>query len=135
MIPDRIRRALWIYEYASWTNDAGIRWAFIVIGWEALINVGPERTSNQFKTRIVTLAKKLEIEISGTKADQAYALRSGVLHGSAFQDLTGKDLELYDKLDELLRGSVRKAIEDEPFRKVFESDNKIVSEFGVVSDT
>lgn len=132
-LPDRIRRALWIYEYASWTNDAGIRWALIVTGLEALINVGSEKTSAQFKTRIATLAERLQLNMTRTKADQAYEFRSGVLHGRTLQDLTGKDLELYDTLDEVLRRSVRKAIENEPFRKIFESNSEIVAEFGVVS--
>lgn len=132
VLPDRIRRALWIYEYASWTNDAGIRWALIVTGLEALLNTGADRISAQFKTRIVNLAKMLQLDMTRTKADQAYGLRSGILHGRAIRDLAGKDLELYDKLDELLRGSVMKAIVDEAFRTIFESDNRIVSAFGAV---
>jgi hypothetical protein len=132
VLPDRIRRALWIYEYSSWTNDAGIRWALIVTGLEALLNTGGNETTAQFKIRIANLAKRLQLDMSLTKADQAYDLRSRVVHGCAIQDLKEKELKLYDKLDELLRQSIKKAIEDEQFRKIFESDSEIKLELGAV---
>jgi hypothetical protein len=70
--------------------------------------------------------------MSRTKADEAYELRSRIVHGCTIQHLGKKELELYDKLDNVLRQSIRKAIEDEPFQKIFKIDAKIESEFGVV---
>ena len=119
-LSERVKRAFWFHEYASREYYIDIRWTFIVTALEALINTEKEQVSKQFKERIPQLCKLLGIpELSKEEAARAYTLRSTMLHGKSINTLDSNDKELYLKIEEILRETVKQAILNQETAQIF----------------
>jgi hypothetical protein len=105
-------------------------------GLEALINVGGEKTSKQFRHRGRQLAAELQIDLTDNDLRIAYALRSKLVHAESFLYglnsvlPTGQHDALYQKLESLLRLTIRRCLLDEAFGSDFRSDADVKARWG-----
>jgi hypothetical protein len=128
----RIHRAFWNHEYAmrSWYLD--VRWMFVVAGLEALTNIGCGVTI-QFKKRIHQLAAHFNISLTVDELGKAYKLRSKLVHAESFLHGLGSIVPktehnpLYDKLEDVLRQTVREALLDDGFGDFFRDDAAVAA--------
>jgi hypothetical protein len=141
LLPSRVTRALWqadLSAYSRYIDDAATR---IVTGLEALLNTGEdEAIVAQFVRRSQALASVLEIDTSRTYWSWVYEVRSRAVHGDESKlvapagwaettDNPPPDVARIAKAQEVLRKAIRKAIEAEEFRAVFESEERIRARF------
>jgi hypothetical protein len=87
------------------------------------VPLSPDKNDNkkQFCTRVPQLAKACGVALSDTEADGVWKLRSKLVHAEAF--LYGLDtvlpasehLDLYEKLEAVLRAAVRQCLLDKSF--------------------
>jgi len=152
-LPPRVRRAMWRMAYAP-----RLRWADMVVpiligGLEALLKIGRNGLTRQFKKRAPVLAADVAVDgFDESLAERLYDGRSDWVHGSHVQLFAGSsssvkipgEEEPEEKepegpqsrdewsalaevalLQDVLRGAVRRAIEDAEFRQVFVADETI----------
>jgi hypothetical protein len=125
-LPERIRHALWLAEYMTRTPYILIAFIYVVSALEALLNTSSDRASAQFVKRMRALGGELEIDISGTKANKIYELRSHAVHGVRVDWVAGgleSDLLLLSQ--RVLRAAIRRAIEQPAFAALFDDDSAI----------
>ncbi len=127
----RIHRAYWNHEYAMRSSYLDVRWMFVVAGLEALINVGDQQVSKQFRERVHQLASYFAIPLTIDELKKAYSLRSKLVHAEDFLHGLGNVLptnqhtSLYHKLESVLRQTVRHALLDASFGEFFRDDNAV----------
>ena len=136
-LPERVRRALWHADRSSHCRYLNECVTHIVTGMEALLNTGDdEPVTAQFVKRSRHLATELGIEASGTFWNWVYDARSKAVHGeevtlvvpAGWDETTGDppaDLRKIARAQDVLRTTIRRAIEEEVFRQVFTSDESI----------
>jgi hypothetical protein len=141
-LPPRVRRAMWRMAYAPRMRWADMVLPILVGGIEALLKIGRRDLTQQFKTRAPALAADVGIDGLGEDlAERLYDGRSDWVHGSHVQlfagPSAGEELEGPQSSDErsalaevallqdVLRGAVRRAVEDAAFRQVFIADETI----------
>jgi hypothetical protein len=124
----RIHRAYWNHEYAMRSLYLDMRWILVVSGLEALITVGEKNSSWQFRDRVRQLAGEFQIDLTDTDLHNAWRLRSKLVHAESFLDGLGTILpknqhsDLYQKLESLLRTTLRRCLLDEKFADNFRDD-------------
>ena len=129
----RIHRAYRNHEYAMRSSYLDVRWMFVVAGLEALINVGDEKVSKQFRERVHQLASYFAIPLTVDELKKAYSLRSKLVHAEGFLRGLGNLLPtsqhnpLYDKLESVLRQTVRHALLDVSFGDFFRDDAAVAA--------
>ncbi len=108
----------------------------VVAGLESLTTVEKGRgLTERFVRRVAKLAADFAIQLSETEIRQAYQLRSEVTHGRSFlYDLAGVlpqsgHRPLYDKLESLLRVTVRTCLLDETFGLRFANDQTVLKNY------
>jgi hypothetical protein len=136
-LPERVGRALWQAErscYSRYINEVATS---IVTGFEALVNTGrAEPATAQFTSRAKALADELGFETSKSYWNWVYDVRSRIVHGAEGQlvapagwDETDaeppQDVAKIAKAQDVLRGAIRRAIEDADFRAAFASDESV----------
>ena len=127
----RVHRAYWYHEYVMRSSVLDIRLPLVTAGLEALINSDKSDNKKQFCTRVPQIAKSCGVALSDTDVDSAWRLRSRLVHAEAF--LYGLDtilpasehLDLYEKLETVLRGTVRKCLFDETFGDRFRDKDAV----------
>jgi hypothetical protein len=132
----RVHRAYWSHELAMRTYYLDVRWMFVVSGLEALLNVDERGVRRQFVGRGEQLAIELGVHLSEDELHKAYTLRSKLVHAESF--LVGLDTvlsqsehkPLYDKLELLLRSTVKRCLLDEAFGDHFSSDAAVEAQWG-----
>jgi hypothetical protein len=123
----RIHRAFWNHEYAMRSSYLDVRWMFVVAGLEALINIGSGVTV-QFKKRVYQLAAHFNIVLTVDELEKAYKLRSKLVHAESFLHGLGNIVPtnehnpLYEKLETVLRLTVKQALLDDNFANFFRDD-------------
>ena len=123
----RIHRAFWNHEYAMRSSYLDVRWMFVVAGLEALINIGSGVTV-QFKKRVHQLAAHFNIVFTVDELKKAYKLRSKLVHAESLLHGLGNILPtnehnpLYEKLETVLRLTVKQALLDDSFGDSFRDD-------------
>lgn len=121
----RIHRAYWNHEQAMRTYFLDMRWNLVVSGLEALITTHDHRVRQQFVRRVGHLASEFGVALSETELHNAYTLRSKLAHAQSFlYDLHAalppdEHSPLYDKLESLLRATVKKCLLDEGLAERF----------------
>jgi len=132
----RVHRALWNHEDAMRTYFIDFRLPVVVAGLESLTTVEKGRgLTERFVRRVAKLAADFAIQLSETEIRQAYQLRSEVTHGRSFlYDLAGVlpqsgHRPLYDKLESLLRVTVRTCLLDETFGLRFANDQTVLKNY------
>lgn len=129
----RIHRAFWNHEYAMRSAYLDVRWMFVVGGLEALINVTEDNVSMQFRERVHQLAAHFNIALTLDELRKAYKLRSKLVHAESFLHGLGNILPmsehtpLYEKLEEVLRQTVRQALLDVSFGDFFRDDAAVAA--------
>jgi Apea-like HEPN len=113
----------------------------IVTGLEALLNTGEdEPIAAQFVKRSQALATELDIQTSRSYWNWVYDVRSKAVHGAeahlvvpaGWDETEGdppRDVARIARAQDVLRLVLRKAIEDEAFRAVFENEESIRRRF------
>jgi hypothetical protein len=129
---DRVRRAYWNHDYAMRTAYLDMRLPLVVSGLEALINVRKNDNKWQFQDRVQQLGKHFGIGLTHDDLSKAYDLRSKIVHAESFLYGLGAILpenqhnSLYDKLECLLRMTVRTCLLDENnFGNFFRDDHDV----------
>ena len=129
--PVRVHRAYWNHEYAQRLFELDIRFPLIVGGFEALVNTSDRDTTWQFVNRVSQIAAWFHIALTLAELRVAYKLRSKLVHGEGFlHALAGvlpKDDQtaLYQKMENLLRLTVRECLRDSSFLMRFDNATSI----------
>jgi hypothetical protein len=124
----RVHRAYWNHEYAMRSYYLDARWILVVSGLEALISTGGKDSSWQFRDRLRQLAAGLKIDLNDDDLKLAYKLRSKLVHAESFlfnlETILPKSEHsvLYQKLEALLRMTIRRCLLDEGFGSFFRDD-------------
>jgi hypothetical protein len=125
-LPDRLKRALWYHEYAARTNHIAVRWVLLTIGVEALINTRQDDVTRQFIVRFSALARKFcGIDISHTRAEKIYDLRSKIAHGEGLPGLTDPRRQLYSELEAVLRLTLKAGLSDPAAQQLLSSPDEV----------
>jgi hypothetical protein len=132
----RVHRALWNHEDAMRTFFLDFRLPIVVAGLEALTTVEKDRgITARFVRRVGKLAAEFGINLSKEDLEQAYKLRSEIAHGRSFlYDLHGvlpqnEHRPLYDKLESLLRATVKRCLLEEEFGRRFGDDEAVLKNY------
>jgi hypothetical protein len=140
-LPDRVRRTLWHADRSCYCRYIHEAVGNIVTGFEALLNTGEdEPIAAQFVKRSQALAAELGVETSRSYWSWVYDVRSKAVHGAdarlvvpaGWDETTGdppRDVARVAQAQDVLRHALRKAIEDEGFRGVFQSEDSIRRRF------
>jgi hypothetical protein len=124
----RVHRARWQHEYAMRSHYMDIRWPFVVAGLEALICVGDDEVARQFCERVQQLADECHVSFSAGELRTAYKMRSKLVHAESFLSGLGtilpenEHLDLYERLESVLRKTVLHCLLDETFGDHFRDD-------------
>jgi hypothetical protein len=131
-LPKRVHNAFWQHEYAARTYYLDYRWTLVCTGLEALLHTDRGGSTAQFRGRVPKLASEVGINITEAEADEAYDLRSRLAHGASFLSSANNQgvheqaqLHLYDRLEDVLRLAVLRAMRDKTFAAIFLDDTKI----------
>jgi hypothetical protein len=127
----RVHRAYWYHEYAMRSYYLDARWTLVVSGLEALVNVEEQNVRKQFSVRVRQIADELQVKLGPSELNKAYTLRSKLVHGETF--LFGLETEipkdqqsdLYERLELVLRKTIRRCLEDEEFSDHFRDDKAV----------
>lgn len=153
-LPPRVQRAMWRMAYAPRIRWADMMVPILVGGLEALLKIGRRNLTEQFKKRAPALAADLGIDGLGEDlAERLYDGRSDWVHGSHVllfagpstgAETSGEEepegpqssdqrsaLAEVAVLQDVLRGAVRRAIEDAEFRVIFMADENIVERWAI----
>ncbi|MDX6453816.1 MAG: hypothetical protein QOH16_3865 [Gaiellaceae bacterium] len=138
--PPRVKRGIRNCDRASQMPYLSESQPRLVTAFEALLNTSSGHVSKQFRTRVGALAVELGIEgVSLRLLDRMYDFRSKAYHGDEIYLFSGdpdnqqpeiaeqhrRTVEEAALLQRVLRAAVRKTIEDDDFRAVFEEDDQI----------
>jgi hypothetical protein len=144
--PGRVRRSIRNCERASQTPFLSESQPRLVTALEALLNTNNASVSKQFRDRVGALARELGVDgVSGRFLNRMYEFRSKAYHGDEIH-LLSADPESQPEIAEqhrrmvnesallqrVLRGAVRKAIEDAAFRQLFETDEGVRRRWPVI---
>jgi hypothetical protein len=154
-LTSRLGRAMWRMEYASWLGWADLALLMLVSGLEALLKTERHRATEQFKQRVSALAGELEIEgVSPGFCERIYDARSDWAHGAHVRmflppneadnapgktvvaPVTAEELQVLADValvQDVLRGAVRRCIEDRDFGAIFLDDQHIRERWPVTS--
>lgn len=154
-LTSRLGRAMWRMEYASWLGWADLALLMLVSGLEALLKTERHRATQQFKTRVSALARDLAIDgVDQDFCERIYDARSewphgahvrmflppneadGGLGGTVVVPVTEEELQVLADValvQDVLRGAVRRCIEDKDFRAIFLDDQNIRGRWPVTS--
>jgi hypothetical protein len=153
-LPGRVERAIFRAEYTSWIRWADITAPILVSGLESLLKTEQHGSTHQFKTRVPALAGDLGFDgITAAFCERMYAARSEWVHGAHVRLFsTGLEAEQADeqgapegpedaaqrdaladiaRVQDVLRRTVRRCIEDESFRAIFADDERIRSRWPI----
>ena len=128
-LPPRIQRALWNHEYAFAVQWIEVRWTVVATALESLVHTDRRQSTRQFVDRVTTLANRVGVSFSQEDARRAYDLRSALAHGQGLEPGDDATAALYCRMEEVLRASVRMAIQDESFRDIFRDKDQIRAVF------
>ncbi len=128
-LPPRVQRALWNHEYAAALQWIDVRWTVVATALETLVHTCRRQSTRQFIDRVTTLANRVGVSFSREDAEGAYDLRSSLAHGQGFGTEDDATTTLYCRMEEVLRTSIRTAIQDAAFRDIFRNDDQIREEY------
>jgi hypothetical protein len=153
-LPRRVQRAMWRTEYASWLKWADLVLPVLVGGLEALLKTERLRSTRQFVTRVPALAEEVGVKgIDHHLCGRIYDARSEWVHGAHVRLFaTGQEAQEAEdvgaaegpqtdeqwsifseiaRVQDVLRATARRCIEDDGFRAIFTGDDLIRSRWPV----
>jgi hypothetical protein len=135
---DRVRLALWLSAYANHGRWLDYALPFLVAALEALLNTDNQRTRRQFIKRVSELSDELGMPLTGRFCGKVYDARSQGFHGShvslLHQDGLDRAIARAVALQNVLRATLRRAIEDSMFEARFESADTVRTHWPVRGD-
>ena len=128
----RLQRAFWHHEYAALTQTLEVRWPLVATALEALLGTTGDRATQQFIKRIPMLAAAAGAPpISIRDARQMWGLRSKFSHGEPHSGLSEAEYELYRRMEDVLRATLRRAVTDDLFRAYFADRDAVDAAFPI----
>lgn len=125
-LPQRVRKALFYYEYAAWTQYIDMKWTLISTALDALIHTDRDGSTKQFKQRVSKLACDLGIQFKeNQEAKDAYDQRSTIIHTEHMATMDSSTLILYEKMEDVLRKILLEAIKNKNIANIFSTDDNI----------
>jgi len=116
----RIVTALWYHEYAARTRLIDVRFPLIATALESLISTS--NPTRHFIYRVPQLADKLGLPpLARDDISRIWGRRSSLVHGAKHGGLDDEDFRIYGRMEDVLRGVLRRAITDLGFRATFDS--------------
>ncbi|MDQ3604980.1 MAG: hypothetical protein M3418_02140 [Gemmatimonadota bacterium] len=140
LLPKRVKSAFFYLEYVAWTYYIDMRWPMLVTAAEALVHVSNEmdpRDSRRYagSTRVF-IDRMMGIQdvlgplgFTEPELRAIYQERSGLAHGQDFSGIGPDERRRYRMLEEGMRAIFRSAIEDAPFRALFDTDAALQQAF------
>jgi len=133
----RVHHAYWNHEAAVRSYHLDVKWTFMVSAFEALVNTREDNVRMQFRERVKQLAKHFGVAISEKELNDAYTLRSELVHSQKFlfelEPILPKSahVPLYEKLESLLRKTLLTCLLDPTFGDHFRDGASIDSQLPV----
>jgi histidyl-tRNA synthetase len=125
-LPERIRRAIWTYDYTASDYFIDTRWTLLCSAIEALVHTRQRESTAQFVEGLVKLANDVGgPSITADEARKIYDLRSSLTHGQGLPQISGEEERLYVLMETVLRFTLKKAILETSYAKEFGSDKAI----------
>ncbi len=147
-LPARVQRAIFRVEYASWIRWSDLALPVLVSGLEALLKTDRGQATHQFKARVSALATDLGLDgMTAEFCERMCDARSQSVHGEHVRLFTSGPAQqqaaeegahegpLTDaqrsairdiaRVQDVLRRTVRRCIEEDDFRGTFESEDSI----------
>lgn len=132
-LPARVVRALRRCAHLATERYVDDRLAETAIALESLVNAGPGRVSRQFTDRVAALGRELQMPgVSKNFARKMYKARSEGLHGGGIRLFEhggttprNEAIEQAARLEDVLRRTVRRTLEDAAFRAHFTDDASV----------
>jgi hypothetical protein len=127
----RIHNAFWHHEYAAKTYYLDHKWTLVCTGLEALVHTDRKRSTRQFVRRVPAIASELGLNLREAEAEEAYDMRSQLAHGASFiatgssQGPSASQVQLYDRVEDVLRHAILKGMRSSPFGDIFRDDDAI----------
>ena len=128
-LPERLSNALYWSESAARSRDLGVRWTFASIAVEALLNTGEGTVTRQIAQRLPDLARDVGIvDMTESMARDFYRRRSAIVHGDRPAFIRAEpDAQDLDRVERIVRATLRRGIGEPEFGQVFEADSTIRS--------
>ena len=102
------------------------------MGLESLIHTDMWKSTLQFSKRVPKIAEQVGIQdFNEDNANDAYDMRSGLVHGQLLRDIGEIKLELYEKVEKILRLAIKRAILEPSYNLTFSCDDKIRENFPI----
>ncbi len=134
-LKDPITRAMWYLEYAFRCFEVDVRWNLVAIGLEALIHTDRHSSTKQFVQRVPKLSKDVGAgTIEEADAEEMYDLRSSLAHGQGLGDLTPNRKTLYEKMETILRLTIRKSILEQSFNYFLSDKDEIRNKWPICNE-
>jgi hypothetical protein len=133
----RVHHAHWNHETALRSYYLDVKWTLMVSAFEALINTREDFARMQFRERVKQLARHFGVTASDDELDDAYTLRSELVHSQKFLfELhtvlpESEHVPLYEKLESLLRTTLLTCLLDSKFGDHFRDPASIDSRWPV----
>lgn len=130
-LPDRVGRGLRRVDLVTRERYLEDALPVAVGAAEALVKIGRNSLKAQFVGRVSKLASEQDVDLDAEDCGEIYEDRSALVHGAAVDLADPGHLDRFGRsfvaLQETLRKTVRKAIEDRAFAAVF-ADDALVEE-------
>jgi hypothetical protein len=134
-LPERIGRALRRVDSVTRERYLEDALPLVVGGLESLIKTLREFARAQFAQRVAALASEMGVGLSESQCGDLYDDRSALVHGAGVDlsqpHVRGTFEQGFIGLQETLRRTVRRAIEDHSFASTFANDTNIVARWPV----
>ncbi len=129
----RVHHAYWNHESALRSYYLDVKWTLMVSAFEALLNTREDSVRRQFRERVGQLAHHFGMMVTPRELDNAYTLRSELVHSQKFLfELhtvlpQSEHVPLYEKLESLLRKTLLTCLLDPTFGDHFRNAASIDS--------
>lgn len=125
-LEDPLARAMWYHEYAARSYEIDLRWTLVATGIEAIVHTDCYKSTRQFVERIQKLSIAVGAgNITKDQAGKMYEFRSSLAHGQGLGGITPEMKELYKKMEDILRLTIKKSILQASFRDLLSDPDKI----------
>jgi len=123
---DPLARAMWYHEYAARSYGIDLRWTLVATGIEVIVHTDRYKSTRQFIERVQKLSIAVGAgNITKDQAEEMYEFRSSLAHGQGLGGITHEKKELYKKMEDILRLTIKKSILQASFRDLLSDPDKI----------
>ncbi len=125
-LPERVRRALWTYDYTAGDYFIDTRWTLLSSAVEALVHTKQRESTAQFADGLIKLASEVGVEaVTAEDAYKIYDLRSSLAHGQGLPQISGEEQRLYRVMETVLRLTLKRAILEQDYAEKFRTDKAV----------